>query len=82
MVLQKWNTKKRKYEDYMIPNNWKVKTYSTDMNEKINCASCGKEIKFGNCYTSLEIHTSVGFGFAVCENCYNEEFKRRIMEEK
>lgn len=74
--------KKRKYEDCVIPDNWKVKTYSIDMNEKVNCASCGKEIKFGDCYTILEIHTDIGFGFAVCENCYNEEFKRRIMEEK
>ena len=82
MVLQKWNTKKRKYEDYVIPDNWKVKLYSKDMNEKVNCTSCGKEIKFGDSYTSLEIHTDMGFGFAVCENCHNEEIKRKIMEEK
>ena len=82
MILEKWNTKKHKYEEYTIPDNWKVKTFSPNMDEEVNCVSCGKKIKFGDCYTSLEIHTSVGFGFAVCETCYNEEYKRRIMEEK
>ena len=31
MILQKWNCKKHEYEDYEIPDNWNVKTYSRDM---------------------------------------------------
>lgn len=37
------------------------------------CPNCGKKVTFGSCYTSKEIHTPHGFGYAVCENCYNIE---------
>lgn len=36
-----------------------------------------KKIKFEDTYTSNEIHTDLGFGFVVCEDCYKEELKRR-----
>lgn len=77
MILQKWNGKKHKYEDYKIPNDWNVKTYSANMNELINCCQCGRRIKFGDCYTSLEVHTEMGFGYGVCEKCYNKEVLRK-----
>lgn len=77
MILQKWNYKKHDYEDYKVPNNWNVKTYSSNMKEKINCAQCGKKVEFGNCYTSLEVHTNIGFGYGVCRRCYEKEWRRR-----
>jgi hypothetical protein len=36
----------------------------------VNCACCGKRLPFGECYTSREIHTGLGFGYAVCGDCY------------
>lgn len=78
MIVGKWNYEKHDYEPYKIPNDWNCKTYSEDMDEIINCAQCGRSVKIGNCYTSLEIHNRIGFGFGVCENCYNSEFLRRI----
>ena len=54
-----------------------IKTYSEDMNEIVNCCQCLKKVKFEDTYTSNEIHTDLGFGFAVCEDCYKEEWKRR-----
>ena len=77
MIIKKWNYEKHEYEDYNIPDDWKVKTYSDNMDELVNCPHCGKELKFGAGYTSMEIHTNVGFGYTVCENCYEEEWKRR-----
>ena len=77
MILQKWNYKKHKYEDYEIPDEWNVKTYGNDMEEIINCCQCGKKLKFGDSYTSLEVHTEIGFGYSVCEDCYEKEWKRR-----
>lgn len=77
MILQKWNYKKHKYEDYKIPNEWNVKTYGNGMEEIINCCQCGKKLKFGDSYTSLEVHTEMGFGYNVCEDCYEKEWKRR-----
>ena len=64
-------------------------TYSEDHlwindNEKLDgkfigwdYAQCGKELKYGDTYTSLEIHTAMGFGYGVCEDCYEFEWKRR-----
>lgn len=77
MILKKWNCKKHEYENYKVPDEWNVKTYSNNMKEKINCAQCGKKIEFGNCYISLEVHTNIGIGYGVCEKCYEREWKRR-----
>lgn len=54
-----------------------ISAYESDMDTIVNCAQCYKEIKFGNCYTSLEKLTETGFGYAVCEDCYEREWKRR-----
>lgn len=77
MILNKWNYKTHEYNNYVVPDDWNVKTYSRDMNEKINCAQCGRKIKIGDSYTSLEIHTNIGFGYGVCEKCYEKEWKRK-----
>ena len=78
MVVGKWNYEKHDYDPHRIPGGWKCKVYSEDMDEIINCVQCGKEITFGESYTSLEIHSSVGFGYAVCEGCHNEERSRYL----
>lgn len=75
--LKKWNYERHDYEDYLIPGDWKVSMYEEDMNTPVNCAHCGKLLPFGDCYTSQEIHNAMGMGYAVCENCYDEEVKRR-----
>ncbi len=77
-VLQKWNHQKRDYEQYVVPEDWKVSLYSSDMDKLINCPHCGKTIKFGDGYTSKEIHNHMGFGYSVCEKCHEEELKREL----
>jgi len=77
-MMQKWSFAKRKYEPYKVPADWKVKTYSDNMDEIVNCAECGKEIDFGSCCTSRKIHTGGGFGFAVCPMCFEKE----VLEEQ
>ena len=76
-LLRKWKYDKHKYEPYKIPDTWNCKMYSENMDEIINCCQCGKKIKFGDTYTSLEIHNNIGFGYAVCEKCHNLEIKKR-----
>lgn len=78
MTMQRWNNKKGEYETYEVPADWQCKLYEDDMNQKISCASCGKEERFGACYTSMEIHNSMGFGYAVCPECYQKEIERRF----
>ena len=82
MKLNKWNYKTHKYEPYIVSDEWKCKLRCNDLEEKINCPHCGKEIKFGDSYTSLEIHNHIGFGFAVCEKCHNNEILRRMENEE
>ena len=53
-------------------------TYSNDMEEIVVCAACGKALKFGDAYTSRKILSNGGFGFAVCEDCYEKEFKEEL----
>lgn len=73
--MKKWNYKTKEYEEYTVPDSWKVKLFSVDMEEKINCASCGKSMKLGDGYTSRTIHDRHGFGYAVCEDCHSKEFE-------
>ena len=78
MILNKWNYEKHGYDSYVVPDNWNVKVGGDNLDEIIHCASCGREGKFGDTYTSLEIHTPLyGFGYAVCEDCHNKEWERR-----
>ena len=78
--LDKWNYETHTYDKVSLPNlNYKL--YSKDMNEVINCPHCGKELKYGEGYTSLEFHNNFGFGYAVCKDCYDTEFAIRWLFE-
>jgi hypothetical protein len=77
MIVGKWNYGTRDYDPYRIPEEWHTPIYSEDMDEIVNCCQCGREIKYGDTYTSKEIHNGLGFGYPVCSECYEEELKRR-----
>lgn len=78
MIIPKWNYMEHKYDDHIIPNKWNCKTFSHDLSEPINCAQCGKKLKIGDSFCSLELHTLVtGFGYCVCEKCHSKELKTR-----
>ena len=66
-----------KYDKVEIPDCYNCKTYSNNMKELVHCPHCGDEIEIGDSYTSLEYHTGMGFGYAVCEPCYELEWERR-----
>lgn len=76
-VLRKWNHKARTYEPYEVPDKWNVKQLCESMDEIINCAGCGKEITFGEGYSSNSIHDQFGLGFCVCKDCANKEWAER-----
>ena len=69
-TLRRFNEAAREYEPYEVPDEWKLLAYSNDMDEKCNCAMCGKELRYGDTYTSFQIHTKNGFGYGVCESCH------------
>lgn len=72
-TIRRWNYDKQAYEPYEVSDEWTVRSYSNDMDEIVNCPHCGRKVTFGECYTSKEIHTECGFGYAVCEECYDME---------
>lgn len=74
--LNRWNYEMQKYDPYGVPDNWNIKSYSDDMDEIVNCPHCGNKVTYGSCYTSREIHTLHGFGYGVCEKCYDTERTR------
>ena len=79
--MKKWNYKTLEYEEYTVPANWKVKLFSKDKNEKINCAACGKSMVYGDGYTSRTIYSICGIGCEVCEDCYDKERKEELTYE-
>ena len=74
--MQRWNYAKCDYEPYEVPEGWKCPLTSADMNLIINCASCGRELTYGDAYTSREIHTEYGMGYPVCDECKETEIRR------
>lgn len=77
MILRKWNVKSHTYEPYEIPDDWKIPLIDDNMDEIVNCVQCGKELPFGDGYTSLEVHTEIGIGYTVCHECYQKEIERK-----
>lgn len=75
--LKKWNYQKKEYEEYSVPDSWNVGVYAFDMDTCVDCAHCGTPKPYGLTFTSMEIHTEAGIGYAVCDKCYEEEMGRR-----
>lgn len=74
MRVNKWDFKKHEYNEVEIPYGWNIKLHSFDMNIKVNCVNCGCVKTYGECYTSRQYHDGFGFGYAVCEDCYQNEW--------
>ena len=81
-VLRRWDEWLRVYMPWLVPADRKVLTYSDDMDEPCACARCGKRVTFGECYTSFQIHTILGIGYAVCPECHEREMAEREAAEK
>lgn len=77
MTLNRWNWKTREYEPYEVPDGRRVAVYVPSMATVVDCASCGTSKPYGEMYTSREIHTPMGIGYSVCEECYEAECERR-----
>ena len=75
-MVQKWNEQLHSYEPYTLPEG--ASLYEEDMDKIVSCAACGKQIAFGDGYTSLHIHNRMGMGYAVCESCHDAEIAEQI----
>lgn len=75
--IKKWNFLKRAYEPYTPPAG-RISLYEPVMETPIVCASCGKQMTFGDGYTSSELHNSFGMGYTVCVSCHEAEMAERL----
>ena len=71
MILQKWDETAKVYQEYAVPDDWHVSLYESDMTTVVNCARCGNPVAYENTYCSLQIHSPMGFGYAVCPDCHD-----------
>ena len=60
-----------------IPDGWSCPLEPKSFDTAINCAQCGKPIRYGNSYTSLELETKGGESYWVCWPCHKREIERR-----
>lgn len=75
--IRKYNSKTREVEKHYVPKEWRLALWNTRMDEVVNCAGCGKEILFGECYTSRYLFNGAGLGYGMCLLCYAKEDSRR-----
>lgn len=68
MQARIWNETKGTYDPYELPEG--SSKYENDMDVIVSCACCSKKITYGDAYTSHKIHDRIGFGYAVCGDCY------------
>lgn len=58
---------------YSIPPEWNCKSKSDNMDEMINCAECGKLIRYGESFSSSLIHDKNGECYCICSDCVFDE---------
>lgn len=75
MKAIKWDPFEHEYSDCELPEGAADCMFDGDI--WLTCAACGKRIKYEESLVSLEMHTALGIGYAVCEECHRVEIARR-----
>lgn len=80
-TARKWDFKTKTYSSVVLPDT--CLTFANDMDSLVTCPGCEQSFKFGDCYTSRRYHTKMGMGYAVCAECYEQEWQeeRKYKEE-
>lgn len=74
MRVNRWDFEKHEYDIIEVPDNWIITTRGSS---QCNCVSCGRKVYVDDCYTSYQYQDAIGFGYLVCEDCYNKEWELR-----
>lgn len=78
--MRRYNYATKQYENYQVPSHWKCPLVGNYL-QPVNCASCGKELKFGHTCESLEIKSEFELSYYVCYPCYKKELSRELSSE-
>lgn len=74
--VAKWSPLIKKYIPYMVHND--ASFFEEDMDKIVKCAECNRDIEYGDCFSSRLIHTRMGYGYAVCPKCHEEEIREEF----
>lgn len=79
MFVKKYNKERKVFERVEIPDDWKCVTFKELLNTTINCANCGKIVKYADTYISREIFKGNidSCGCSVCKECFRKESRSR-----
>lgn len=70
---------KRRSYSKRVPDSWNIKYYGEDMQEIINCVSCGRELQYGDTYCSNVYYTINGlWSYAECPECYEKNREKYL----
>ena len=72
-ILYKYSPSEKKLEPYEVPEDWKCVFNLSNMDELINCAECGKSIRYSDAHTSNLIQDKNGNRYCICGHCKFEE---------
>jgi len=72
-IARIWRPEKKAYDKYYIPMSWYTPLWTANMDAVVNCASCGKQLKYGDTFSSRFIHTEMGIAYYVCPECHEKE---------
>lgn len=79
-MAEKFDFKERRYKRYILPAGAAMERDNLD--DVVNCANCGKPVKFGESYISLTIHNLYGLGYCVCGQCHEKEMSEKFSLKK
>lgn len=84
MFVTKYNQSKRAFERVKLPDNWKCLTFKDILDTTVNCANCGKLIKYADTCVSRELFKGNidGTGYAVCKDCFRREVRRKEIKRR
>ena len=77
-TINKWNLNTKEYDTVEIPEDWNITTFTSDLDEEVNCVNCGKPLPYGESYCSRRYHDKYGFGYAECGDCYEEQWQEEF----
>ena len=62
--------------------NSKIQSYIDQIANGLTDEAIDELMEYGDGYTSRTIHTINGFGYVVCEDCYDKERKEELAYEQ
>lgn len=80
MNAYKYNYKTERYQKHKISDKWNCVSGQLSFDTFVNCAQCGKLVRYGYCLNSWELRDENGRCLSVCNQCNAKEYKRKLKD--